>query len=94
MSSQEPQRPYAEGAVDGDEVGCLVSTVPVLPPLVLLKVGLGVFAVEGCEVGCFVGALEGAGEGAVVGAAVGELVGSLVNGAAVGALEGAGEGDD
>ena len=62
MLSQEPQRPYAEGAVDGDEVGCLVCTV--LPPLVLLEVGLGVFAAEGCEVGCFVGS-------SLVGAAVG-----------------------
>ncbi len=61
MSSQEPQRPYVEGAFDGDEVGCLVCTV--LPPLVLLKVGLGVFAFVGCEVGCFDGSLDGSAVG-------------------------------
>jgi hypothetical protein len=65
VSSQGPQRPYVEGAFDGDEVGCLVCTV--LPPLVLLKVGLGVFAVVGCEVGCFDGSLDGAADGSLVG---------------------------
>ena len=62
-----------EGAFDGDEVGCLVC--PVLPPLVLVLVGLGVFAFVGCEVGCFVGSFVGSSEGCFIGSLDGAAVG-------------------